>query len=635
ALAQNPSFPTSLMPDVATRFPREFLENAIFSLMAVEAPGFLNAFPDHALKAIVLSLDHEIKRDWVVMLLEALDDKNEAKRFLADQNKTTGELLNEWARDHDVYLRLKVAKHLNTSSVVLSSLAKDPENLVRLEVAQNPNTTIETLSSLAEDPDSSVRFKVAQNPNTSAMILSHLAQDQNREVLREVVINPNTPITVLCHFANSSDFTIRSWVALNPSTPIEILKIFAQESNEEISSMLALNPSTPIEILSALAQDNRTKVRSNVAVNAKASATILSKLALDSDGAIRSWVAKHHNTFTRVLAYLSRDPSREVRMHVAENPNTSDDILHNLAQQSDEGIRVHVSANPNAPSKILVDFAQDSNDFLRLQVAEHSNTPRAVLQNFILSDTDWEVVSAATQNLRKRDQIRAQPLTTQVGPGKSPAFLKLSNEENSFWKVQSVSDDKKIIILQNSTDSSVIAEAYNDGNHFFEAGDAIEIVGVGGGGAALSGIQVSPLQQAQDPSTPNEVLEELWNDRDQYSIEVARAIAQNPSTPSLLLEIIFQNTSQDPSMQRRIALNPNISLSFMRTIIGQYSRECFENPVLTMEVLNNPDSDLLGNISLKDLIQIFHEMKMSGRNEYLGLLMKQIQDAAEKSILGG
>jgi hypothetical protein len=73
------------------------------------------------------------------------------------------ELLIEYSKHNDWYVRYEVAKNLNTSIETVTKLSDDEDWGVRLGVAKNPYTSSETLTKLSNDKDYYVRRAAANN----------------------------------------------------------------------------------------------------------------------------------------------------------------------------------------------------------------------------------------------------------------------------------------------------------------------------------------------------------------------------------------------------------------------------------------------------------------------------------------
>lgn len=89
------------------------------------------------------------------------------------------------------------------------------------------------------------------------------------------------------------------------------------------------------------------------------------------------------------------------------------------------------------------------------------------------------------------------------------------------------------------------------------------------------------LQEALDPATPKERLEELCRKR---SSAYAEAVAQNPNAPPELLEKL----SKREGLQKLISKNPNAPLPLLYRLWVQHPSGLLENPSLPLWLLESP-----------------------------------------------
>lgn len=129
AVARNPNTPPDTLKELFSKYhyPFEVLENPVLELLLLENPNFVNElFEGHT----IIGYD----RDGTI------------------------DFLDTWAASHqNKFIRIAVARNLETVEIVLEELAEDSDRDVRLAVANNNSTNCDTLKKLIEDEDIEVR----------------------------------------------------------------------------------------------------------------------------------------------------------------------------------------------------------------------------------------------------------------------------------------------------------------------------------------------------------------------------------------------------------------------------------------------------------------------------------------------
>ncbi len=211
--------------------------------------------------------------------------------------------------DYNIYL----AQNPKTSSEVLMKLANNEDNNIRMSVAKNPNTSVEILEKLANDKDWQIRLIIAKNQKAPKEVLMKLADDKDNAVKESVASNSNTPIKVLEKLADDKDWQIRIIIAKNQKVPKEVLMKLADDKDNVVKEIVASNSNTPKETLKKLVEDEDLIVRRYVALNSNAPKEILEKLADDDHWLVRHHVASNKNTPKEILEKLSNDKDKLVR----------------------------------------------------------------------------------------------------------------------------------------------------------------------------------------------------------------------------------------------------------------------------------------------------------------------------------
>jgi hypothetical protein len=152
AVAANPNAPRDVLFDLASEFPRAFVDNAALPLMLLENPRFIHDMPEDSLCAL-LELE-DVPPEFLD--LGARHRSWNVKRMVAAHGQTPGDLLVRLARHYFFFE----------------------------EVAQNPNTPRSYLEFLVEHPWDSIRLLVARRDKLDADLAEILANDDDAEVRR-------------------------------------------------------------------------------------------------------------------------------------------------------------------------------------------------------------------------------------------------------------------------------------------------------------------------------------------------------------------------------------------------------------------------------------------------------------------
>ncbi|MDY6783554.1 MAG: hypothetical protein SW833_13590 [Cyanobacteriota bacterium] len=217
AVAANPNTPIETLFKLAREFPEQFLDNPVFSLLALEYPNLVDAIPKEALIPL---LRCDRVPDFLVQ--QALNHPSASRAYavfreaVASDPYTPTSKLDRLAIDNKKSVRIAVAKNPNTLASTLKQLATDKESLVRIAVAKHLNTSASTLDQLVTDKElSSVLTAVAKHFKTPIPILERLAADKNTFVREAVAKNRNTLASTLERLAADKEELVRKAVAQN------------------------------------------------------------------------------------------------------------------------------------------------------------------------------------------------------------------------------------------------------------------------------------------------------------------------------------------------------------------------------------------------------------------------------------
>jgi pentose-5-phosphate-3-epimerase len=451
---------------------------------------------------------------------------NHAIRFIgADDGTTMEELLSG-------YLNLQQeATNEKTSCDRLKELAALSTDLAR-RVAANLSSPTQLLRTLANSRDATTRSYVAANPNTPTEVLLHLGGEFPEQLLNNPIFsllwleNPNlvdempfttlvnllkqelVPVFVLEQAAIRCDRKVQLAVTMNAQTPRTVLEKLVQGDDTQVAEAAQLHVNWAGELPQAWDEDAHKAIQTAV-LHPKNQKYIeeLAKLGLIPEFIVDRLprngygdkfleaVARGVNNLPHLLEQLARDQKWEFRAAVATNPNTPVSLLDLLAGDEDLIVRKNVATNPNTPVTLLNLLAGDTYSMVRREVAKNSNTPRNLLEQLALDQHDL-VRQAVVQN---------------------------SNRFNNFLEPLVLAED--VVVGKN------IAKRPNT--------------------------PLSVLEQSQNPSTPESLLELLAKDK---TAEVRCGVVHNPNTSERRLKQLLSDREWKVrlvAMEAYLAQNPD------------------------------------------------------------------------------
>ncbi|MEW6491453.1 MAG: hypothetical protein AB1589_02720 [Cyanobacteriota bacterium] len=441
----NPNTPTNVLWKLGVQFPKQLLDNPIFSLLLLENPNLVKVIPLPTLQSLVkqenvpisvlqgaaTQINQEIQ---LAVAMKAQTPKATLEKLVKSRSSQVSEAAQlhiNWAgemkeasdqaikeaiattslyQEYENYLEL-LAKLGAIPEFVLQHL---PKNIAFLqELANNSNTPDKTLEFLARDKNWEIRLGVASNPNTTGKILEELAKDNNSWIREEVCRNSNTPTIVLKQLAKSTAQSDKESEFLTELA--EIAVITEQEVNSNFKATeerleklpedkhwkrrleVAKNPNTSVKILEKLAKDRDLWVRLEVATNPRTPARILKELVEDDYDQVRQSLPTNSNPPVSLLTLLlACEAEYWIALEVVKNPNTPVELLKQLARRNDCLICREVAANPNTPVFLLAQLAHSEDSKVRQNIASNPNTPVSILERWVKDNSESIRVAIAT-----------------------------------------------------------------------------------------------------------------------------------------------------------------------------------------------------------------------------------------------
>jgi predicted DNA-binding WGR domain protein len=387
-------------------------------------------------------------------VLKALaeDENDYVKRSVASNENTPSEILRKMAVNENSKLRFLVAKNRKTPKDILENLYKDDEDTVREYVAANINTPIHVLEILAKDDKSDVLLAIAANPNTPKTILKNLLSLKDRningalvrnpniesdllesilqmegdDVLRDILRHPNLSISLFETLSSA----LEGWglynLASSEDLSVEKLTILSKHKHENGPAGIANNLNLTLSLMSDLAANKNEEVRSELAQNPKLTPDLIKLLSADKSKQVQSRVAENLSTPIEILVSLSKEKDKDgdIKGALASNPNTPPAILEELMNFAQ--LRCAIAHNPSTPKNVLEELAIDDDPCVRSFIARNKNTPadtlRALmLEPYVEKDDDKDKILAAFSSPDALSELRAEYLK-KLCAGLKPSY---------------------------------------------------------------------------------------------------------------------------------------------------------------------------------------------------------------------
>ena len=606
-VAGNPNTPTEILLELGAEFPRELLNNPVFSLLLLENPNFVADIPLVTLISLLkldevptqfleLATSHD---DVEVLLTIAMNPKTPKTALLAltqIQNievaeaarkhvTLAGEMQQGWNQAAIAAMQTTNLPRDRQSEMYLWAIGAVPKYLlktldaeVRLHIAESLNTSEQVLEILATDSYSRVRAMVAQNPRTPLNIVEDLMGDVSDIVRDAVACHPLTPLIL------HQQFQLQLEATENPVTSEDILRQLSTSQWMRIRLGVAAHSNTPGDVLLRLARDEDVMVRKAVALNVNSSAETLEQLATENDAWIAKIIAAHPNNRVKIgfeerkttiydyintaraqgipimpsyavydpqmLTAMAESSNYDTRQRVAQHPNTPIHVLEKLVDEENNSILEtalsNLSRNSKTPDSTLQCLAQTADLKICTVVARHRNISSMTLTQ-LAKHHRWEVRTIVAKNLKTPPETLENLIRDKHKTVREAAI-------NNPYAPQSVLE--QLDILKNPNTSSETLE------QLFHSKWVIIRQGV-----------------ARHPNTEKNLLKQLAEDK---ICMVRLGVAENPNTPSSLLELLA--IDKDNQVVMAVANHANTSLNILEqlAILGKPEDEIKQAAVLAL-----------------------------------------------------
>lgn len=542
--------------------------------------------------AILEDLSRDSDADVVEAVAENPNASADLKMALFDSLKKNREAKIASTISKIQYSDTKARERIAESSEypeVLDVLANDAEESVIREVAKNKHASQETLIRLHDVRTEGGIFaggqpvygeELGSNPSTPPDVLAEIADSYLSELQIAVAGNESAPITALEKLGHKwSDESVKAAVARNAFTPVNVLAELAQDRSVEVKTAVAKNASTPVNVLAELAKDPSFDVKTAVADNKATTADILQLLAGDPE-----LVANDSNKKLAHALILKKKLPIETRMslfnlldgevalqalELAGDLDTPPELLRKIGSSYHghvfhDDVMMLVAANPSTPSDVLEKLAHNpSNTYVSI-VAMNPSAPASLLSG-IYKNFKGSPISALS-----------------INPSTPPEIL-----ESLAVESMAEDGDKDIcwnIVGNPSTPGSVIEMIYRQ-----KETNPIDVAGENNNRSNEDEIAPSFVWRIiKHPNLPDSVYEEILH---RHSVFMGMQLASQDSTSESLLKQLAKE--DDADVRWFVALNPSTSDDVLEELsndqeeaIASHARNRL-HPVVENELPNN------------------------------------------------
>ncbi len=175
-----------------------------------------------------------------------------AKEAIAEDKKTTSDMLAVMASDESEDVRYSVSKNPNATTDILKNLVSNGGERVLVQVVSRDDVTEDILRSLLYIAKPKVAAGIARSEVATSEMLRELSSQwglgskirhvETIDVLAAIGRNEKTPEDVLRELAREENEYVLVAVAGNPSTPKEVLRKLARSKLPQVKNVATRNP---------------------------------------------------------------------------------------------------------------------------------------------------------------------------------------------------------------------------------------------------------------------------------------------------------------------------------------------------------------------------------------------------------
>lgn len=554
AVASNPNTPERVLEELSEEFPEQVTANPVFDLLLLENP-------DSMFIKLSLARSLNTSRDKLVRLI---DDENKDIRNAAIANSNIDseilEKLIERFKDswQSNYINLAIAKNPNASSEILDKLLDRytiHDDEIRSQIVRHKNASSEILDKISRETTNSycpnIHAPIARHPNTQASTLETLPYGE-KSIRKDALKHPN-----ISAYAIAIIKFLEREIEPNPT----LLQKLANHPYYQVRKLVAESSNVTTAILNQLATDNRSSVQEAVCNNRKAPPEtldlVLEHTSSNYDNEIHHKIVRHPNTCASTLEKLAIDADQNLRLEVLKHPHASEDAISIV--RFTEG---KLTPNRTFWQKLL----DNSNDFIRLLIAKNPDAPVDILEQSLINSNynNYDVRLAVSGNPNSSPEIIERVLERTLKD-----FDYAKNRDKIYLEIirhphTSVSSLEKLAIygtkdiryklLKHPSASDYLKYIVLYAHKSFLSPPNPNLFSK----FATVGNWKIRLQVAQDWNTPPAILNKLTKDENK---KVRQAAASNPKITQKLIAKLAKD--DDEYVRSGIASNHNIPSSIL------------------------------------------------------------------------
>ncbi|MBW4602403.1 MAG: hypothetical protein KME29_23270 [Calothrix sp. FI2-JRJ7] len=560
ALAQNPNTPLNLLEkllgEVDTSSSQAIREKLIYnpSISLTILQDFYSS------NIAIKTLDTSSER----LQLLAKSKWLHVRRGVAYHPNTPTYVLSQLAEESDDILNIAIALNHNTSANIFNKIISNKlhshKYLSIIEAIMcNRNASEKTLALiLKHNEDYHLVKLIAYHPNVTENLLDKLVSTKSNAVITAVATSVKTPVSLLMRLAKMHNNSIRMAVASNPNTPKELQLELEACTNKAFSKKSIKNHRK--QLIGAanlqIRADNIAKQNGLGFVFQEQNSKVFLRLAQQNHYSIKQeaiinlyqFIIVNNHVSTQFLEQAAKIPNPALEAGIIRHPNTSIEILKLFTKHRQANIRLLITKNPKTPINIIKIFLEDKDKLVResalavylqslseekdinfieqLQIVQDINTMSDLLDKILSSK--WLII---------RERVALHPNTS------IDTLIKLAEDK---------ARDVQLAVAQNANTPDEILEKlahrhkWNTDIHTVAVKNLISRRSKQASKFIGKYIKDCPFSLSRlfallHPLAPTYLL--IKNYRSSYWLE-RYAIAQNPSTPNYILEFLMQDANR-------------------------------------------------------------------------------------------
>ncbi|HEY9627818.1 MAG TPA: hypothetical protein V6C84_10990 [Coleofasciculaceae cyanobacterium] len=253
----NPNTPSEVLLKLGEKFPKELLENFVFSLMLLEDVNLFETMPRATFKSILSMKDVPVgflERSVAIPNLEVT-----IARVIAKHPKATEYTFEQIAQySWDTQIIQLLIKRSSLSDTILKKIAAHGAGGMKLYLTERSKFPQDALEKIVQN---TLAMHLVQPSNDFITLLEVLAQEGTPQIQLYLAQQPHLPVTVLEKLEREGSTKVRACLAQQPDLPLHMLKRLSYSSHSSIRELIVQHPHVSLELLQDLARDDNAQVR--------------------------------------------------------------------------------------------------------------------------------------------------------------------------------------------------------------------------------------------------------------------------------------------------------------------------------------------------------------------------------------